>query len=117
MKNKLLLPSLLWGAVFDRDTEGLGPFNGTRNAQATYVTAVPEPSVALMPGAAMIGGSLLGTLELVACRDVQFAQIVGAVVGQHVSLEPGPQILDRIEIRRIGGGRKAIWMWPPSVSR
>ena len=54
MKNKLLLPSLLWGAVFDRDTEGLGPFNGTRNAQATYVTAVPEPSVALMPGAGML---------------------------------------------------------------
>ena len=107
-------PDAPWivGAVFDRETEGLGPFNATRNAQAsfastvggsftlvgdlvlhaaafatdnpssanamlsanahytvkvltpdagfstlsgaTYVTAVPEPSVALMLGAGML---------------------------------------------------------------
>ena len=50
----------------------------------------------------MIEGRFWALLELVACRDMQFAEIVGAVIGQRVALEPGPQILDRIEVRRIG---------------
>ena len=41
-------------------------------------------------------------LEFVACARMQFAQIVGAVVGQRVSLEPRPQIFDRVEVGGVG---------------
>ncbi len=37
-------------------------------------------------------------LELVACRRLQLAQVVGAVVGHRVPLEPGPQVLHWIEV-------------------
>jgi len=40
----------------------------------------------------------LPTLELVACRRLQLAQVVGAVVGHRLPLEPGPQVLHWIEV-------------------
>ena len=61
-----------------------------------------SPQRSLHPAGGDDRGSLLGTFEFVACRGVQFAQIVGAVVGQRVALEPGPQILDWIEVWGIG---------------
>lgn len=42
------------------------------------------------------------TLEFVACGHLQFAQVVGAVVGQGMAFEPGPQIFHRIEVWRVG---------------
>src|ERR1035437_5871108 len=46
--------------------------------------------------------SFLGALELVACGRMQLAQVVGAVVGHRVALEPSSQIFDRIEVGRVG---------------
>ncbi len=40
--------------------------------------------------------------ELVACGGVQFSQVVGAVIGQSMVLETGPQVFDWIQIGRIG---------------
>src|ERR1035437_8345529 len=60
----------------------------------------PEPS--LHPASGNDRGRLLRALEFVACGRVQLAQIVGTVVGQRVSLEPRPQIFDRIEVGSIG---------------
>lgn len=37
-------------------------------------------------------------LELVAGGGMQFAEVVGAVVGQGMSFEPDPQVLHRIEV-------------------
>ena len=45
--------------------------------------------------------ALFSALEFVACGRVQFAQLIGAVVGQRMAFEPGPQILDRIQVRRV----------------
>ena len=44
----------------------------------------------------------MSALEFVACGGVQLAQVVGTVVGQRVSLEPSPQVFDRIEVWGIG---------------
>ena len=51
--------------------------------------------------------TFLGALEFVARGRVQLCEIVGAVVGQRVPLEPDPQILDRIEVRSVG--LSALW--------
>ena len=48
-------------------------------------------------------GALLGALELVAGGRVQIAQIVGAVVGKRIPLEPGPQVFDGVEVWGIWG--------------
>ena len=45
--------------------------------------------------------ALLSTLKLVARGRMQLTQIVGAVVGQSMSLEPGPQVFDGIQVRSI----------------
>lgn len=46
-------------------------------------------------------GALLRALEFVARGRVQPAQIVGAVVGQSMSLESGPQVFDGVHVRRV----------------
>ena len=60
------------------------------------------PKCSLHPASGNDRGALLRALEFVACARVQLAQIVGTVIGQRVSLEPGPQIFDRIEVGRVG---------------
>ena len=61
-----------------------------------------SPQRSLHPASGNDRGSFLGALEPVACGRMQFAQVVGAVVGHRVALEPGPQIFDRIEVGRVG---------------
>src|SRR5438067_4853653 len=60
------------------------------------------PKARLLPARHDDRAALLGTLELVARGRLQFAQSVGAEVGQRMALEPCPQVFDRIEIGRIG---------------
>lgn len=60
------------------------------------------PERSLHPARRNDRGSLLSALEFVARGELQLAQIVRTVVGQCVSLEPCPQIFDRIEVRGIG---------------
>ena len=60
-----------------------------------------SPQGSLHPASGDDRRALLSALEFVACGRVQFAQVVGAVVGQRMSLEPGPQVLDRIHVRRV----------------
>src|SRR5450759_998787 len=61
-----------------------------------------SPERSLNPASGNDRGAFLRALEFVACGRVQLAQIVGTVVGQRVSLEPRPQIFDRIEVGGVG---------------
>lgn len=61
-----------------------------------------SPQGSLLPASCDDGGALLCTLEVVACSRLQFAEVVGAVVGHSVTLEPSPQILHRIEVWCVG---------------
>lgn len=58
-----------------------------------------SPKRSLPPASGDDRWALLSTLELVARGRVQQAQVVGAIVGQRVSFEPGPQIFDGIHVR------------------
>ena len=60
-----------------------------------------SPQRSLHPASGNDRRSFLGALEPVACGRMQFAQVVGAVVGHRVALEPGPQIFDWIEVGRV----------------
>ena len=60
-----------------------------------------SPQRSLHPASGDDRGTFLSALEFVARGRVQFALIVGAVVGQRLSFEPGPQVLDRIHVRRV----------------
>ena len=62
-----------------------------------------SPKRSLHPTSSNNRGSLLRALEFVARGGVQLAQIVGAVVGQRMPLEPRPQIFDGIQV---GGIRR-----------
>lgn len=44
----------------------------------------------------------MGTPELVTSFCLEFTQAVGAVVGQGMPLEPGPQIFNRVEVGCVG---------------
>ena len=46
--------------------------------------------------------ALLGALELGAGDLSEFGQVGGAEVGQRMALEPCPEVLDRVEVGRIG---------------
>jgi len=61
-----------------------------------------SPKRSLYPASGDDRGSLLCALELVARGGVQFGEVVGAVVGECMALEPGPQVFDGIEIGCIG---------------
>ena len=56
------------------------------------------PNGSLLPASGDDRGSLLCTLEVVACSRLQFAEVVRAVVGHGVALKPGPQIFHWIEV-------------------
>ena len=60
-----------------------------------------SPQGSLHPASGDDRRALLGALELVACGRVQFAQVVGTVVGQRMALEPSPQVLDRVHVGRV----------------
>ena len=60
-----------------------------------------SPQRSLHPTSSDNRRALLSTLEFVARSRVQLAQIVGTVVGQSMAFEPGPQVLDRIHVRRV----------------
>src|SRR5271169_908987 len=56
------------------------------------------PKRSLHPAGGDDGGTFLCALEFVAGAGVQLGEVAGAVVGQRMALEPGPQVLDGIEI-------------------
>ena len=60
------------------------------------------PERSLHPASGDDRRTLLSALEFVACRRVQLCQVVGAVVGHGVPLEPSLQVLHRIEVGRLG---------------
>ena len=62
-----------------------------------------SPKGSLHPASGDDRRALLSALELVAGGGVQFGEVVGAVVGQRVTLEPCPKIFDRIQIGRVRG--------------
>lgn len=66
------------------------------------------PQRGLHPASGDDRRALLSTLEFVAGRRLQFAEVVRAVVGQCVSLEPGPQIFHGIQVGRIGRQKRYL---------
>ena len=60
-----------------------------------------SPQRSLLPARGDDRGPFLCALELVAGGDMQFGEVVGAVVGQRIALEPGPQVFHGIEIGRV----------------
>ena len=60
-----------------------------------------SPQGSLHPASGDDRRALVSTLELVARGRVQLAQVVGAVVGQRMAFEPGPQVLHGIHVRRV----------------
>ena len=61
-----------------------------------------SPQRSLHPACGDDRGAILRALELVARGRVQLAQVVGTVVGKSMALEPGPQVLHRVQVRRVG---------------
>ena len=59
------------------------------------------PQLGLHPASGDDRRALLSTLEFVAGSRFQFAEVVRAVIGPCVSLEPGPQIFHGMEVGRI----------------
>ena len=60
-----------------------------------------SPQRSLHPASGDDRRSLLSALELVAGAEVQLVEIVGAVVGKRVALQPRPQVFDRVHVRRV----------------
>jgi len=60
-----------------------------------------SPQAGLDPARSDDRRSLLGTLELGASCGVELLEVGRAEVGQCMALEPGPQVLDGIEFRRV----------------
>src|SRR5712691_12411586 len=57
----------------------------------------------LLPARGDNEAASLGRFELAACGMLQLSECIGTEIGQRVALEPSPEILDRIEVRRIAG--------------
>jgi len=60
-----------------------------------------SPQRSLLPARGDDRGPFLCAIEFVAGSDMQFGEVVGAVVGQRIALEPGPQVFQGIEIGRV----------------
>ena len=60
-----------------------------------------SPEAGLNPARGDDGWAALSALELVARSGGEFAEIGGAEVGQPMALEPCPQELHRIQVRRV----------------
>ena len=60
-----------------------------------------SPKRSLHPASGNDGGPLLGAFELVSGGGMQLAEIVGAEVGQGMTLEPSPQILHGVQVWRV----------------
>jgi len=45
----------------------------------------------------------LGALQLVGCGGVQLAAVAGAIVGQGMAFEPGPQVIHWVEVGGVRG--------------
>lgn len=61
------------------------------------------PKCSLHPASSDDRRSFLRAPELVAGGGVQFGEVVGAVIGQRMTLEPSPEIFDWIQIGRVRG--------------
>ena len=61
------------------------------------------PKLSLLPTSHDDRLAMLGALELVSGGDFEFLQRGRAEIGQRMTLEPGPQVLDRIQLGRVGG--------------
>ena len=57
--------------------------------------------ICLFPASRDDTGAMLGTFELVAGGRLQFGEIVRAEVRQRMTLEPSPQVLDRVQVGRV----------------
>src|SRR5438045_5270376 len=62
---------------------------------------VTSPQASLNPARRDDGGTVLCALELVASSDVELVEVGRTEVGQGVPLEPSPQELDRVQVRRV----------------
>lgn len=60
------------------------------------------PQRILHPTSGNERGTLLGALEFVACCSLQFAEVVGTVVGHGMAFEPSPKVFDRVHVGRVG---------------
>lgn len=62
-----------------------------------------SPQLGLLPACSDDRLAALAAAQLVACGRLELGQRTWAEVRQGVALEPGPQIFDRIEVRRVSG--------------
>src|SRR5450830_743181 len=60
-----------------------------------------SPQLCLLPTSHDDGGAVLGALELLTRGDLQFVEVVRTEIRQRMSLQPGPEIFDRIQVRRV----------------
>ena len=65
----------------------------------------------------MMEGALLSALEFLARGALKLAEVVGAIVRQGVSLEPSPQVFDRVEVGRVRRQERNLDMPAQGVSR
>jgi hypothetical protein len=68
-----------------------------------------SPKLGLLPASGDDRFALLAALELASGGVLQFGQVVGAEIGQGVPLEPGPQVFDWIEVRRVAGQQRHLY--------
>src|SRR5487761_2367788 len=66
------------------------------------------PELSLFPARGDDRLPALTAAQLAAGGELELGERVGAEVRQRMTLEPGPQILDRIELRRIGGQQRHL---------
>ena len=59
------------------------------------------PKRSLHPASVDYRGALLSAPEFVENGTVQLAEVVHTVVGQRMTLEPRPQIFDRVHVWRL----------------
>lgn len=68
-----------------------------------------SPKFSLLPASGDDRLALLAALELAARGVLEFGQGVGTVVRQGMPLELGPQVFDRIEVRRVAGQQRHLY--------
>ena len=60
-----------------------------------------SPKLSLFPAGHDNGLPMLSTLELASGGELEFVQRRGAEIGQGMALEPRPQVLHRVAVRRV----------------
>ena len=75
-----------------------------------------SPQLGLLPARSDDRLPVLTAAQLVARGGLELGQRARTEVGQRVTLEPGPQVFDRVEVRRVGR-QHAIWIAALVLSR